>query len=138
HGLLPSWFFFVIVLLVTEGDFLLPLFPKSFAVGLVVRSGSVHHRSRPLAALQSVSKLDHTTHSTSPVSARAASPNSRLVHGMSGRLGLGSLMPGREKRFSFRFPACSFICSRCFTAFSSSSICVRVGSCASSSLTFLR
>ena len=85
----------MIVLLVTESDFLLPFLPEGFAVGVVVRSGSVHHRSRPLAALQSVSKLDHTTHSTSPVSARVASPNSRLVHGMSGRLGLGSLNHSR-------------------------------------------
>src|SRR5699024_542545 len=108
------------------------------AVCVVVRGGGVPHGSSVLAALQSVSKLDHTTHSTSPVSARAASPNSRLVHGMSGRLSLGSLMLGREKRFSLCFPACSLICSRCFTAFSSSSICVRFGSCTSSSLTFFR
>ena len=128
----------MIVLLVTEGDFLLSFFPKGFAVCVVARGGGVLHGSRPLAVLQSVAKLDHTTHSTSPVSARAASPNSRLVHGMSGRLSLGSLMLGREKCLSFCFPACSLICSRCFTAFSSSSICVWVGSCVSSSLTFFR
>ena len=55
-----------------------------------------------------------------------------------GSRSLGSLMLGREKCHSFCFPACSLICSRCFTAFSSSSICVRVGSCASSSLIFFR
>ena len=127
HGLLPSLFFFVIVLGVALGDFLLSFFPEGLAVCVVVRSGGVLHGSRPLAALQSVSKLDHTTHSTSPVSARAASPNSRLVHGMSGRLSLGSLMPRREKRFSFRFPACRSIARISATSRASASICAWVG-----------
>lgn len=96
HGLLPSLFFFVIVLGMALGDFLLLLLTERLPVCMRMCGGSIHHGSRPLAALQSVSKLNHTTHSTSPVSARAASPNSRLVHGMSSRLGLGSLMLGRE------------------------------------------
>ena len=133
HGLLPviTHLVLVVISLMTEGDFLFPFFLQCLSVGVVPRRN--HWLSR-LELLQTMPK-PHQSRSNAPV------PISRTAHVGPSRCGsrsLGSLMPGREKRFSFRFPSCSLICSRRYTAFSSSSICVRVGSCASSSLTFLR
>ncbi len=112
----------VVICLVTEGNFLFPFFLQYLSVGVVPRR---NHRLSRLELLKTVPK-PHQSRSNAPV------PISRTAHVGPSRCGsrsLGSLMPGREKRFSFRFPSCSLICSRRFTAFSSSSICVRVGSC---------
>ena len=58
HGLLPSLFFFVIVLGVALGDFLLLLLTECFLICVRMCGGSVHHGSRPLAALQRADKPD--------------------------------------------------------------------------------
>ena len=41
HTLLPGWVVCVIVLFVTEGDFLLPLPAERFPVGVLVHGGGV-------------------------------------------------------------------------------------------------
>src|SRR5699024_1717920 len=101
HGLLPSLFFFVIVLGMALGDFLLLLLTERFPVCVRAHGGAVHHGSNRLRLLQTVPKPHHSRRN-------AAAPISRTAHVGPSRCGsrsLGRLMLGREKRFSFRFPA---------------------------------
>ena len=81
-----------------------------------------HRLSRP-KLLQAVSK----PHQSRSSAAAAISRETNAGILTCGRCGLGSLILCREKEFSFGFPACSVIFSRCRTLFSRSSSCVRVG-----------
>ena len=133
HGLLPviTHLVLVVISLVTEGDLLFPFFLQYLSVGVVLYG---HHRGSRLELLQTVPK-PHQSRSS------AAAAISREINAgilTCGRCSLGSLILCREKEFSFGFPACSVICYRCFSTFSSSSTCVQVGNCSSSSLTFFR
>ena len=82
HGLLPILFFLIIVLLVTEGDFLLPLLLPELAVSVLVHGGGIPHGSSVWAALHSFSQLNQTAHNTPPIRSRLISPSSRLLQGM--------------------------------------------------------
>ena len=133
HGLLPviTHLVLVVISLVTEGDLLFTFFLQYLSVGVVLYG---HHRGSRLDLLQTVPK-PHQSRSS------AAAAISREINAgilTCGRCSLGSLILCREKEFSFGFPACSVICYRCFSTFSSSSTCVQVGNCSSSSLTFFR
>src|SRR5699024_8623335 len=93
HGLLPSLFFFVIVLGVALGDFLLLFLTERFPVCVRMHGGAVHQRLSRLRLLQTVSKPHHSR-------SNAAVPISRTAHVGPSRCGsrsLGSLMLGREK-----------------------------------------
>ena len=52
HTLLPGWVVCVIVLFVTEGNFLLPLLSEHFPVGVLVLGGGIPYGTRSLTALQ--------------------------------------------------------------------------------------
>lgn len=98
------------------------LYKLYLSVGVVPRR---NHRLSRLELLQTVPK-PHQSRSS------AAAAISREINAgilTCGRCSLGSLILCREKEFSFGFPACSVICSRCRTVFRRSSSCVRVGSC---------
>ena len=82
HGLLPSWFFLMIVLLMAKGDLLFPLFAEGFSVAMLVCGGGVSHGSSVCIMFQSFSQLNQTAHNTPPVSTRAVNPSSRLLQGM--------------------------------------------------------
>ena len=58
HTLLPGWVVCVIVLFVTEGNFLLPLLSEHFPVGVLVHGGGIPYRTRSLTALQRADKPD--------------------------------------------------------------------------------
>ena len=108
--------------LVTEGDLLFSFFLQCLAVGMVMHGC---HRGGKLKLFQAVPKLHQSRSSAAAAISREI--NAGIL--TCGRCSLGSLILCREKEFSFGFPACSVICSRCRAAFSSSSICVWVGNC---------
>ena len=112
----------MIVLLVTEGDFLLLFFPEGLAVGMVVQGGGIPHGISICTALQRAAKPDQITCKTtiptmvpSKIRASHISTDSAVA-----RL-------GGETELSFFFPACRS--SRCTSATSraSASICAWVG-----------
>ena len=64
HGLLPSRFFLMIVLLMTEGDLLFLLSAQGLAVGAVVHGGTVHHGISTLTAFQTAAKPNQMVRKT--------------------------------------------------------------------------
>ena len=72
----------MIVRLVTQGDFLLPLLLPEFAIAMLAHGGGIPHWKIGRNMFQIFSQLDHNTHSAAPVSNRAARPRNSLLQGM--------------------------------------------------------
>ena len=105
--LLPSWFFFVIVLFLTEGDFLLPLPAERFLVCVMVCGGCVPYGIRILTALQRADKPDQIVcRTTIPTIVPSKISASHIMTDIAvSRL-------GGETEISFFFPACrNSVCS---------------------------
>ena len=109
HTLLPGWVVCVIVLFVTEGDFLLPLPAERFPVGVLVHGGGVPYGIRILTALQRADKPDQIVCKTTiPTIVPSKIRASHIITDIAvPRL-------GGETEISFFFPACRS--SRCISA----------------------